>query len=329
MRRYTRLLPLIVAIIVFGRLLAGCSGDTPVNPGDNTPAGPIPSGDYINGIAAVLTDSAANGAIIVQEDGETLVAMTDRDAQNTIVGVTGSVYSVPGGTPFILRFDIFGWPKHATYGDYVIFFRDWTNDMVDIAVVGPNENELHFYSVKWNTDNRFSQSEAMRRPYNPYAIFTNHDISSLEPLAAESSSTSSLSTYGRSMQSYGYSVLPRSYQKGNQWRYTLRWTLTGANIGLNAFRMTGMFGPETAVFNGELAKANSDIMDSQYLTPLYLTNAGHMRAGKSVRERADNAVYMGNALTVTARERWQLVKNEYADFINHFYYNDIYDSNTW
>jgi len=316
-------------IVLFGRLLTGCTGDAPSNLDPSVPAGPVPTGDYVAGLAAVLTDNMSYGALIATEKGETLVAVTERDGQANIVGVRGAVYSVPADAPFVVRFDINGWPKHAVYAGDVIFFRDWSSDTVDVAILTSSGSELVYYDVMWNIGDSFSHALASSRQFSPYPVFGSIDYSTLEPLRVTPESGEALSPYGRSMQSYGYSVISREYHKGNMWRYTLKWTLTGANIANSAFKATGFAGVDPGICTGVLACAGEDVLDHPHLTPTYVENAGNRANEGGVQGQADQAVYFAEIETNSGQTIWSDIKAMYSDFIEDYYFNNIYETNMW
>jgi len=325
MRRNYSLLALLVVVLFIGGGIAGCEGGNgPINTGGPNPeAGIIRDGDFLNGFAAVRTLAAGYGLSLVSEGGEVILAQTSYDALGNLTGIAGAYHIDTGqGIPFIVRFDVYGWPKHAVYGGYVFFFRSWSSTSVDVAVIRPDGTETVMWNLPWNADGKYTQAAMSRRSFMPLTV-----SEFIEPLPS-GEAVRQIDPYGRSMQTYGYSVLPRTYNDEFKWRDAQRWTLVGVNFAKAALQNVNVKPEAPWLLDGEISNGGIAAIDNPYMMLIDMTMGADIRAN-SPMYFADQAARRAEEFNTIGAAQWESVLEIYKEFQDEFYDYAFYGYTYW
>ncbi len=326
MRSNYSLLALLVIILFIGGGIAGCQGGSgPIYTGSPDPdAGIIPTGGFLDGFAAVRTTAASYGLALVSEGGEVILSQTTYDAFGNLTGIAGAYHKGPGltGTPFIVRFDIYGWPKHAVYGGYVFFFRSWSSSSVDVAVIYPDSSEQVAWNLPWNPDGKYTQAAMTRRPFRPLVV-----SEFMEPLSSDEG-VHQLNPYGRSMQTYGYSVLPRTFDDDFNWREAMQWSLTGVNFAKAALGPFDIQPEAPWLLEGEIAFGGVPALDNPHMMLIDM-NLGWLIKEGTPAYFAAQTTGKADLLNASSAARWEEVIEVYEVFQQEFYDYEFYGYTYW
>ncbi len=92
----------------------------------------------IDGLEAREVADDAFGVVAAAENGELVAAVTARDEDGRIIGVTGTVWrSSDSADSVVIQFDN-GMPARAVIADHVLFFDNYQGDTVDVVIVAPD-----------------------------------------------------------------------------------------------------------------------------------------------------------------------------------------------
>jgi uncharacterized membrane protein YgcG len=103
--------------------------------------------------AAVSQSSGPFGALMVNDNHETLLPMVSRDASGNATGITGALWTSAAGSVAVFVDDN-GLPKQTVMGDVILLFSNWntTANTVDIAAVyAPNSYVVVVKGVRVDT----------------------------------------------------------------------------------------------------------------------------------------------------------------------------------
>lgn len=125
--------------------------DTSFGTSDNTSSST--TGATIAKVAAVARSTGTFGALMVNDEGEMLLPLVDKDPITGKKQLSGALWSDATGGNVAVYFDSKGLPTKTVWGDYVLLFSNWdtVKGTVDIAnVFAPNGYIKLFKSVQVN-----------------------------------------------------------------------------------------------------------------------------------------------------------------------------------
>jgi hypothetical protein len=108
-------------------------------PAAGSPAVQAPS---FRGVWAGLTDDPKVGMVALDEDGNQLFAMVERDESGGIERVTGAIWAASEGDTIVTFFNGEGLPERMVIDGYQVLFSNYTADSVDITSIGPDGTVL-------------------------------------------------------------------------------------------------------------------------------------------------------------------------------------------
>jgi len=331
MRLRITLLLLLAVVALLGFGLWSCAGDHgPAWQGyPSYPAGQVPQGDYVDGFTVVLTGDAGYAVMLLHESGEALLPMTVTDASGRFDRVNGAVMVGPEDDTFVVRFDSYGWPKHAIYRDRVIFYANWTDTTFDFMAISSDGTYEFARGVDRGAQSYLCPLAAPWIGTELAELGTSEEVSDPDPFTGynlTSNVRGQLSSYGRSMQSYGYSVLPRVFYTGAGWRPALRWTGLGVEIagtGVSAF-LTEPIGPW--VGGGEIVSGGFIALGNPYLSAVAMApGTGVPMASAAVAGAAGVALGTGRTSALAAKFLWEHVTSAHETPILVLYNRYPYD----
>jgi hypothetical protein len=178
------------------------------------------------------------------------------------------------------------------------------------------------WNLPWNADGKYTQAALSRRSFMPLTV-----SEFIEPLPS-GEGVRQLDPYGRSMQTYGYSVLPRTYDEGFKWRDAQRWTLVGVNFAKAALQDIHVKPDAPWLLDGEIATGGLAAINNPHMLLIDM-NMGYAIKVDTPMFFAAEATRRADIFNTIGRTKWESVLELYEEFQQEFYDYEFYGYTYW